>query len=67
MDGRVQTGIAACASIDEYINGDIKKHELTRVEKELDRINHFDACNANTEPIFLTYRSHSEITALIED
>jgi len=67
MDGRVQTGIAACASIDEYINGDIKKHEHTRVEKELDRINHFDACNANTEPVFLTYRSNSEITALIED
>jgi uncharacterized protein (DUF1015 family) len=67
MDGRVQTGIAACASIDEYIKGDIKKHELTRVEKELDRIHHFDACNANTEPVFLTYRSNNEINELIED
>ena len=53
MDGRVQTGIFGCVSVDEYKNNIIKKHELTRVEKEIDRINHFDVCNANTEPVFL--------------
>lgn len=50
MWGRVQTGIVGCASVDEYANGTIKKHELTRREKELDRIEHFDACSAQTEP-----------------
>ena len=48
MEGRAQTGIVGCVSIDEYLNDTIKKHEFTRVEKEMDRINHFDACNANT-------------------
>ena len=51
--GRVQTGIVGCASIDDYLSGTIKKHELTREDKELDRIRHVDACNANTGPIFL--------------
>ena len=53
MWGRVQTGIVGCASVDEYASGAIKKHELTRREKELDRIEHFDACSAQTEPVFL--------------
>ena len=66
MDGRTQTGLVACVSIDEYKNNIIKKHELTRVEKELDRINHFDVCNANTEPVFLTYHSNAEISALMD-
>ncbi len=66
MDGRIQTGIAACFSIDEYMNGKIKKHEFTRVEKELDRINHFDACNAHTEPVFLTYRGSAGLQPVIE-
>jgi uncharacterized protein (DUF1015 family) len=65
MEGRIQTGIVGCVSIDEYMENRIKKHELTRVEKELDRINHFDACNANTEPIFLTYRHNSSVNDLI--
>ncbi len=65
MDGRIQTGLVACAAIDDYIDNIIKKHEFTRVEKELDRINHFDVCNANTEPVFLTYRDNSEIRSLI--
>ena len=56
MDGRVQTGIVGCVSVDEYQKNIIKKHEFTRVEKELDRINHFDVCDTNTEPVFLTYR-----------
>jgi len=66
MDGRVQTGIVACVSVDEYADGTIKKHELTRVEKEIDRINHFDVCSANTEPIFLTYRADKRISSLVE-
>jgi len=66
MEGRAQTGIVGCVSIDEYLNDTIKKHEFTRVEKEMDRINHFDACNANTEPIFLTYRENKRLRTLIE-
>ena len=54
--GRTQTGIVGCASIDDYLNNVIKKHELTRADKEADRIAHVDACNANTGPIFLTYK-----------
>ena len=66
MDGRVQTGIFGCVSVDEYRNNIIKKHELTRVEKEIDRINHFDVCNANTEPVFLTYRDDKRIRVIVE-
>lgn len=66
MDGRVQTGIVGCVSVDEYQNNQIKKHEFTRVEKEKDRINHFDVCNANTEPVFLTYRDDKRIRLLME-
>lgn len=67
MWGRVQTGIVGCASVDEYLNGGIKKHELTRHEKELDRIEHFSACNAQTEPVFLAYRKHEGISHLINE
>ncbi|MDD2217589.1 MAG: DUF1015 family protein [Eubacteriales bacterium] len=66
MDGRAQTGIVGCVSVDEYMNDGIKKHEFTRVEKELDRINHFDICNANTEPVFLTYRDELRIRTIVE-
>lgn len=62
MNGRSQTGLVFCASIDDYLNNVIKKHEFTRADKELDRINHVDYCNANTGPIFLTYRE-DEITS----
>lgn len=58
VGSRSQTGIVGCASIDDYINGNIKKHEFTREEKEKDRIRHVDTCNANTGPIFLTYRKN---------
>ena len=61
MDGRVQTGIVACASIDDYLNNIIKKHEKTRADKELDRINHVDRCSAQTGPIFLAYRADEVI------
>ena len=67
MWGRVQTGIVGCASVDEYLNGTIKKHELTRKEKELDRINHFDACSAQTEPVFLAYREHEGISSAVRE
>ena len=53
MDGRSQTGIVACSSIDDYVNGVVKKHENTREDKELDRIRHVDTVNAQTGPIFL--------------
>ena len=66
MDGRVQTGVVGCVSVDEYKNNTIKKHEFTRVEKEIDRINHFDVCDANTEPIFLTYRDDKRIRSILE-
>lgn len=67
MNGRYQTGIVGCFSIDEYENNIIRKHELTRLEKEVDRISHFDACSANTEPVFLTYRRNSHIDQMIAD
>ena len=67
MWGRVQTGIVGCASVDEYLDGTIKKHELTRKEKELDRINHFDTCSTQTEPVFLAYRKHEGISATIRE
>ncbi|MGN0292107.1 MAG: DUF1015 domain-containing protein [Lachnospiraceae bacterium] len=66
MNGRTQTGITACASIDDYANGVIKKHENTRAEKEADRINHVNICNAQTGPIFLAYRSKAEINEVVE-
>lgn len=56
MEGRTQHGYVACASIDDYLNQVIKKHENTRADKEKDRIRHVDACNAQTGPIFLAYR-----------
>lgn len=65
MNGRSQTGIAACASIDDYENGIIKKHENTRAEKEQDRIRHVDICNAQTGPIFLAYREDPAISAIV--
>lgn len=61
MNGRTQTGIAACASIDDYNNNIIKKHENTRADKEQDRINHVDRCSAQTGPIFLAYRADEVI------
>ncbi len=65
MNGRAQIGIVACASIDEYMENTIKKHELTRADKEQDRVNHVDYCDANTGPIFLTYRAQGEINRLV--
>lgn len=65
MNGRAQTGLVGCVSIDDYMNNIIKKHELTRADKEADRINHVDYCDANTGPIFLTYKPNNEIASII--
>lgn len=66
MNGRSQTGIVACASIDDYLNNVIKKHENTREDKEIDRINHVDICNAQTGPIFLAYRATIQLNAVVD-
>ena len=66
MDGRSQTGIVACASIDDYINNVIKKHENTRADKEVDRIKHVSTCEAQTGPIFLAYRSNDVINGVVD-
>ncbi|MBK1813512.1 DUF1015 domain-containing protein [Clostridium sp. YIM B02505] len=65
MNGRSQVGLVSCVSIDDYINDVIKKHEFTRPDKEQDRINHVDYCDANTGPIFLTYRDNENISFII--
>lgn len=65
MNGRSQTGIVACCSIDEYLENKIKKHEHTRADKEQDRINHVNICDANTGPIFLTYKNRVDINQII--
>ena len=65
MDGRAQTGLVACSSVDDYMNNVIKKHENTRADKEVDRITHVDTCSAQTGPIFLAYRSHDAINQIV--
>ncbi|MFD2307494.1 DUF1015 domain-containing protein [Enterococcus termitis] len=67
MNGRAQTGLVTCTSINDYTDGKIKKHEFTRPEKEVDRIRHIEACDANTSPIFLTYRRNELIQQLMDD
>ncbi len=65
MNGREQTGLVGCACVDDYINNRIKKHELTRADKEADRIRHVDTCDANTGPIFLCYKGQGGIDEII--
>lgn len=67
MDGRAQAGLVGCASIDDYKNNVIKKHELTRADKEEDRIRHVDTLNANTGPIFLTFRDTIGLRSITGD
>jgi uncharacterized protein (DUF1015 family) len=62
-----QTGIVACASVDEYDRDGIKKHERTRPDKEDDRVRHIDTLSAHDEPVFLTYRAVPEIDRAVED
>ncbi len=66
MDGRAQTGIVACAAVDDYMENVIKRHESTREEKELDRICHVDVTDAHTGPIFLAYRSDEEMNRMVK-
>jgi uncharacterized protein (DUF1015 family) len=66
MNGKSQTGIVGCTSVDEYMNNIIKKHEFTRAEKEQDRINHVDYCDAHTGPIFLTYRNRKDLHDIMD-
>jgi len=63
--GRYQTGLVICASIDDYLNGVIKKHEHTREDKEQDRINHVMHCNANTGPILLFHKESKDVENII--
>lgn len=65
MNGKTQTGIVACFLIDDYLNNNIKKHEYTTKKKELDRINHIDYCDANTGPIFLTYKENGALKDIV--
>ena len=62
-----QTGLVACASVDEYDRDVIKKHEKTRADKEDDRVRHIDALSAHDEPVFLTYRAVAEIDRAVEE
>lgn len=65
MNGHTQTGLVGCASIDDYLENRIKKHENTREDKELDRIRHVDTLSAHTGPIFLAYHGNDELNQLI--
>lgn len=65
MDGRPQVGLVGLASVDEYMDGTIKKHELTRADKEADRIRHVDTCDAHASPVFFTYRHRDDIDATV--
>jgi uncharacterized protein (DUF1015 family) len=60
MDGRWQTGLVACVSVDDYLENKIKKHEKTRAQKETDRTNHIDTINANAGPVFMLYRQDNK-------
>ncbi len=66
MQGRKQYGIVGCASVDDYLNGIIKKHELTRPDKEQDRMIHVKVNNANIEPVFFTYPAVNEIDDVVK-
>ena len=65
MNGKTQYGLVACASVDDYLNGVIKKHELTRPDKEDDRMKHVRINNANIEPVFFTYPALKELDTVI--
>jgi uncharacterized protein (DUF1015 family) len=65
MEGRTQYGLVGCASVDDYLKGVIKKHELTRSDKEEDRMKHVRITNANMEPVFFAYPAVSEIDQIV--
>ena len=66
MNGRTQYGIVLCANVDDYLTGKIKKHELTRKDKEEDRMIHVRIQNANIEPVFFAYPDNTEINAIVK-
>jgi len=65
MNGKTQYGLVVCASVDDYINGNIKKHELTRRDKEEDRMKHVRVNNANIEPVFFAYPHQDELDEIV--
>lgn len=65
MDGRTQYGIVGCTHVDDYMNNNIKKHELTRKDKEDDRMIHVRITNANVEPVFFSYPANAEIDEIV--
>jgi len=67
MDGRTQYGLTVCANVDDYMNGIIKKHELTRKDKEEDRMIHVRINNANVEPVFFSYPAVKEIDDIVNN
>ena len=67
MNGKTQYGVVGCASVDDYMNNVIKKHELTRKDKEEDRMKHVRATNANMEPVFFTYPAIDEVDKIVAD
>jgi len=66
MNGRTQYGLVVCASVEDYLNGNIKKHELTRRDKEEDRMKHVRVNNANIEPVFFAYPDNAEIDSIVK-
>jgi len=66
MDGRTQTGLVGCCHFEEYFDGRIKKHELTRTAKENDRVKHVETLEANAEPVFFSYRQQEPISNIID-
>lgn len=67
MFGKTQYGIVGCAAVDDYLNGVIKKHELTRPDKEEDRMNHIRVTNFNAEPVFFAYPDHAELDSIVAE
>ena len=67
MEGRSQIGLVGCCYFEEYFEGIIKKHELTRTAKENDRVNHVECLNANAEPVFFSYRGKDSIDDLVSE
>jgi len=67
MNGKTQYGLVGCAGVEDYLNNIIKKHELTRKDKEEDRMKHVRITNANMEPVFFTYRAVHEIDSIVEN
>jgi uncharacterized protein (DUF1015 family) len=66
MFGKTQYGIVACAAVDDYLNEKIKKHELTRPDKEEDRMNHIRVTNFNAEPVFFAYPDHPRLDEMVK-